>query len=85
MSRHRFRPDARVRGLWACACGVQCMVVVRLAGTTATLRAFNLYRHPLLTAATKSPNGLMRAKGWSTWSTMQPAHATARARTKGRR
>lgn len=84
MSRHRFMPT-KTRGVYRCACGVQCMVVVRMNGCVATMRAINLYRHPMLTTATRSPNGLLRAKGWTHWSTMQPAHVTRQQRARGQK
>lgn len=73
---HKFY-RTRTTGILQCPCGAQCMVVVRLAGTVATMRAFNLYRHPLLTTTTAA-RGLLRAKGWSTWTPTTPQHAKAR-------
>lgn len=84
MSRHRWMPTD-TRGVYRCACGAQCMVVVRLAGVVATLRAISLYRHPMLTNAVKKPTGLLRAKGWTHWSTLQPSHVTARQRARGQK
>jgi hypothetical protein len=83
VSRHRFFSTG-IPGILRCACGVQCMAVVRLAGRVATLRAITLYRYPLLTNTGK-PGGIIRAKGWSAWSTHQPGHVTPRARTNGGR
>lgn len=65
------------RGLWRCACGAECMVVVRVADLVATMRAFNLYRFPLLRTSTRA-RGFLRAKGWSTWTPINPPHTKAR-------
>jgi hypothetical protein len=74
---HRFY-KTRVRGIYQCRCGAQCMVVVRVADLVATLRAFNLYRHPLMTRASREPRGIIRARGWSTWTPTNPPHVTRR-------
>jgi hypothetical protein len=70
--RHRFVPTD-VPGVYRCSCGVQRMFALRVVRSRPTLRAFALYRFRA-TSLAGAARGIMRALGWSPWSTAAPLH-----------